>query len=318
MTIYISIASYCDKLLPRTITRAIETAHRPDQLRFGVVDQSYPEKDGVNIRNLASGQITYVHIHPNDARGACWARSVGMSLYSGEDWFLQIDSHMDFDNGWDTYIIEKAHQLQIDKKLSVISSYPPGFEFNDSGEAIKNRYDDAVMYNTLVTTVENKFKNDYPGLFFVADVRVTKNNLMGYHVGGGFLFAPGSFVNKFPYDPQLYFMGEEQSMSLRIFTHGWNIYHIPALPLYHLYNTGKGDRILHWDEKHDSGRSTKWYKLEEVSRKRFQDLCFQRKDLGIYGLGTERSLEDFAEYCGVDYLRQEIREEFALKYQSLV
>lgn len=317
MSIYISIASYCDELLARTIKRAIETAHRPDQLKFGVVDQSFPNENAPNIRNLASGQITYVHIHPNDARGACWARYMAMSLYSGEDWFLQIDSHMDFDNGWDTYIVSKAMQLQLEKRPSVISSYPPGFTFNDKGEAVLNRYDQSVMYNTLVTTVENKFKNDYPGLFFVADVRKTFNNLMGYHVGGGFLFAPGSFVNKFPYDPWFYFIGEEQSISLRLFTHGWNIYHIPNLPVYHLYNTGKGERTLHWDEKHDSNRGMRWWKLEETSRERFKNLCFQRADLGIYGLGTERTLEDFAQYCGIDYLKQEIREEFSLKYQSL-
>lgn len=316
MTIFISIASYCDKLLARTIIRALETAHRPDLLRFGVVDQNYPQDMSTKIKNIASGQITYVHIHPDDARGACWARSIAMSFYSGEDWFMQIDSHMDFDQGWDTYVVEKAKELQLDKKPSIISSYPPGFDFDKDGKAVFNRYDDACMYNTLVTTVENKFKGDYPGLFFVADVRVTKNNSMGYHVGAGFIFAPGSFATKFPYDPWLYFIGEEQTLSLRVFTHGWNIYHIPALPVYHQYNTGKGERILHWDQKHDTTRTVKWGKLEETSRERFKDLCFQRRDLGVYGLGTVRTLEDFANYCGIDYIKQEIREEFQLKYQQ--
>ena len=89
MTIFISIASYCDELLPRTITRAIETAHRPDLLKFGVVDQSYIDVNKPRVQNIASGQITYIHIHPDQARGACWARAMAMTLYSGEKWFCK-------------------------------------------------------------------------------------------------------------------------------------------------------------------------------------------------------------------------------------
>lgn len=311
MTIFISIASYCDELLSRTITRAIETAHRPDLLKFGVVDQSIVDPSKPKIQNMFSGQITYININPNYARGACWARSLAMSLYSGEKWFLQLDSHMDFDPGWDTYIKEKALDVQLDKIDGVISSYPPGFNFNKDGSVIFNRYDDAIMFNGVVKGQE--FKNDYPGLHFVADVRVSKETILGYHIGGGFLFAPGHIVNTIPYDPWLYFIGEEQTYSLRLFTHGWNIYHIPGLPVYHLYNVGNGNRVLHWDEEHDKDRQTRWWKLEEISKERFKDLCFQRRDLGIYGLGTKRTLNDFANYCGIDYLRKELRENYELK-----
>lgn len=311
MTIFISIASYSDKLLSRTITRALETAHRPDLLRFGVIDQSILDPSQPKIQNIASGQINYVNIHPTESRGACWARSLAMSLYSGETWFLQLDSHMDFDSGWDIYIKEKALEAQINKVPGVISSYPPGFNFDDNGKAVFNRYDDAIMYNGLVEN--QQFKDDYPGLHFVSAVKVSKETIHGYHIGGGFLFAPGNFVYHFPYDPWFYFIGEEQSMSIRLYTHGWHIYHIPALPVYHLYNTGNSGRVLHWDTIHDQNRQTRWWKLEDFSKERFKDLCFQRRDLGIFGLGTKRSLNDFANYCGIDYPNRIIRTDSELK-----
>ena len=37
-------------------------------------------------------------------------------------------------------------------------------------------------------------------------------------ITGGFIFGPGSIVNEVPYDPELYFYGEEVSMSTRLWT----------------------------------------------------------------------------------------------------
>ncbi len=40
MSIFISIASYCDPLLGFTMERAWKQARWPEQLRFGIVEQS--------------------------------------------------------------------------------------------------------------------------------------------------------------------------------------------------------------------------------------------------------------------------------------
>ena len=49
-------------------------------------------------------------------------------------------------------------------------------------------------------------------------------------LSAGFLFAPGTFVREVPYDPELYFLGEEAAMTLRAFTHGYDLFH-PTRPL---------------------------------------------------------------------------------------
>lgn len=59
----------------------------------------------------------------------------------------------------------------------------------------------------------------------------------GFHLAAGCLFAPGRLVQALPYDPHFYFHGEEQALAVRLFTHGWDIFHTPRLPGYHLYNT---------------------------------------------------------------------------------
>ena len=55
--------------------------------------------------SVTPARLSMVNIDPLQARGPCWARSLAMSLYAGEDWFFQIDSHMDFDPHWDERLI---------------------------------------------------------------------------------------------------------------------------------------------------------------------------------------------------------------------
>ena len=94
------------------------------------------------------------------------------------------------------------------------------------------------------------FEPDHPVLGFEAHPLDRDQPVPGFHVGAGCLFAPGTFVQAFPYDPWFYFHGEEQALAARLFTHGWDIFHVPGLPVYHLYNnaeSGAPPRPMHWD-----------------------------------------------------------------------
>ena len=132
--------------------------------------------------------------------------------------------------------------------------------------------------------------------------------LRGFHIGAGCLFAPGAFALQFPYDPALYFHGEEQALALRLFTHGWDVFHMPGLPLYHLYNDGHPGippRPLHWNAPgpaHPHG----WQDLERRSRARLSALV-AGQPLGAYGLGNARTLADYANWCGIDYAGRTLR-----------
>ena len=58
---------------------------------------------------------TRVAAIPSDqATGPCWARGVAFSLWRGEDYFLQIDSHMRFRPGWDSYLIWQLEMTRED------------------------------------------------------------------------------------------------------------------------------------------------------------------------------------------------------------
>ena len=111
MSIFISIVSYLDPILPFTIREAYEKAAKPDSLHFGIIDQSPADSPYPVSPSIPSKQVSYIKIDPDQTRGCSWARSMAMSLIGRQDWFLQIDSHMMFEQDWDATLINKANAL---------------------------------------------------------------------------------------------------------------------------------------------------------------------------------------------------------------
>ncbi len=123
MRIFISIASYRDPELQWTIKSAIENANNPDNLYFGVVHQGVDSElfSFDNIKN-----ISLTKMHPKEARGAGFARAKAMELYSGQEYFLQIDSHTRFVPGWDSISIDQLNRAKnISGHSRVLLSYFP-------------------------------------------------------------------------------------------------------------------------------------------------------------------------------------------------
>jgi hypothetical protein len=300
MRIFVSIASYCDPLLAFTLERALATARWPQHLHFGVVDQSPDDLPRPHAEGVSPARLSYMRMAPVYARGPCWARAIAMSLYDGEEWFMQIDSHMEFDEHWDERLIAQAHALLPGRAGVVISAYPNAFVLED-GEPVKRPTTDKVLAHALKPNAA--FEPDHPVLTFEAQPLGVDHPVAGYHLGAGCLFAPGHYVQAFPYDPWYYFHGEEQALAARLFTHGWDIFHVPGLPVYHLYNapgSGAPARPMHWDQAQDDGRAQTWWDLEQRSRARLTSLV-EGKPLGVYGLGRVRTMRDYAAFSGIDY-----------------
>ena len=79
---------------------------------------------------LPSAQVREVRIPWQEATGPCKARHLAQQLWNGEEFYLQIDSHMRFVPAWDTKLKQMLHQAEHMSSLgkAVISSYPPAYE----------------------------------------------------------------------------------------------------------------------------------------------------------------------------------------------
>ena len=89
-------------------------------------------------------------------------------------------------------------------------------------------------------------------------------------------------------------------MALRAFTRGYSFFHIPDVPLFHLYtDTSDISRKLNWDPEDDEKRAVRWTELDKKSLNRLDDL-FSGKVEEPMNLGFDRSLEDYALISGID------------------
>ena len=302
--IFISIASYCDPLLIKTILDALQKARYPDRLRFGVVEQHLPEHRMTLADDAAKSLVRYIGVMPQESRGVCWARSVANGLYEGEEYFLQIDAHMLFDEHWD---VKLTDALEACPPKSLLSSYPNHFEMIDGVPTPQ-----PVTHKVLAHVVkpDQTLTDDNPILLFQAIPLEVDHAVRGFHLAGGCLFGPGRFLTEVPYDPRLYFHGEEQTLAARAYTHGWDIWHPCGLPLYHYYDLKpeESKREKHWSEASNTQRYRKHWEFEQLALERVISLLYQRQDLGVYGLGRHRSLDEYGEFSGLDYSRRTIQE----------
>src|SRR5215213_5217595 len=78
MSVFVSIASYCDPVLGFTLARALATARWPENLHFGVVEQGPASRPALNTAGVAPARLSYLRFDPVYARGPCWARSIAM------------------------------------------------------------------------------------------------------------------------------------------------------------------------------------------------------------------------------------------------
>tara|TARA_B100000287_G_scaffold434599_1_gene499510 strand:+ start:486 stop:1487 length:1002 start_codon:yes stop_codon:yes gene_type:complete len=303
MSIFISIASYQDPLLVSTIFSAYNNAQNKDALVFSICDQS---DEGIKFEEISfSNQIHYEHVDPLFSKGPCWARHRTQNFFKDEDFFLQIDSHTQFAPEWDSIFVEQLNKISSIKsndgyfKKPIITSYPRSFKVLDFDKGLFKLKNDDKHTQVITYRKDSLFSK---GSFSRQIGIPTKHNDITHAMlmAAGCIFTNGSFVKEIPYDPNYYFYGEELSMALRAFTRGYSFFHIPDVPLFHLYtDTTNIPRKLHWDPEDDKNRAVKWNELDKKSLNRLDNL-FAGKVEEPMNLGAERSLEDYALISGID------------------
>ena len=319
MKIFISIASYQDPLLEATIYSAYNNADNPKDLIFGICDQSTSPLDISSFE--FSDQFKYEHVDPINSEGPCWARSRIQNQFNNEDYYLQIDSHMQFEKNWDAYLINYLERIRAinlsSHQLPIITCYPRAFNVVDlkEGKFELNNNEirtDAISYRKDSMFIKENFSRQIGSI-------ATQEISHGYLIAAGCLFSSGDFVKEIPYDSDYYFYGEEISLMIRAFTRGFGIFHIQSLPIFHLYaELTNIERKLHWNEDEDTKRDIKWHQREEKSINKLKKLL-NDEIAGVFGLGASKSLKDYEYLSGIDLVNKTIVDEekaFTAKFIS--
>lgn len=304
MRIFVSIASYRDPFLVDTIKDCYEKANEPNNVFIGIFDQSFSQDKLILESFDYRDNIRYLQIDPVYARGLGFARHVVQTLYDNEEFYLQIDAHTLFEKDWDISLIQQYQELSLYHDKVVITGYPHLYSIDDNTHSVIKSKLDGVL--CLVPNNETAFlsENIVTGVSHVINDNTKFKH--GFFIAGGFTFAEGSVIEQVPYDPNYYFSCEQESMSLRLFTHGYNIFYTENLPLYHYYGTK--NRHTPWSDEQSKivTQQNKWYLLEKSSKERYNKFIAYH-DLGIYSLGKVRSLGNYMQVSGIDFYNKTLR-----------
>ena len=300
MKIFVQIASYRDPQLIPTIKNMLENTKNPQNLVLSIARQFNPE-DGIDDLSEFENDERFkiLNIDYKESKGVCWARYLTQQQYNGEEYTLQIDSHMRFEKDWDETLINMITDLQekgYPKPLltGYVSSFDPD---NDPAGRVTEPW--RMTFDRF--TPEGV-------VFFLPEVipnwKKLKGPVRARFYSAHFCFTLGQFSTEVQHDPEFYFHGEEISITVRSFTHGYDLFHPHKVVIWHEY-TRKG-RTKQWDDDKN------WYLKNESCHKK------NRQILGIDGeiysgdtsewFGSERTIKDYEKYAGLLFEKRAVQQ----------
>ncbi|WP_313818801.1 GlcNAc-transferase family protein [Cupriavidus sp.] len=326
--IFVQMASYRDPQLIPTLHSLVRQASRPDRLRVVVCWQhGLDEMIGMFFAHgfshwqvvmragrtvhrlvLAEATVELIDVPAMESQGACWARNLIQQQYAGEDYTLQIDSHHRFVHGWDGMAIEMLESLRDESARPVLTAYLPAFEPRGEDPSCRGEHPTFLIFDRFIAA----------GALLVASRRIPgwealEKPLRARFYSGHFAFADGHFATNVQHDPEYFFHGEEISIAVRAFTHGYDLYHPHRVLAWHEYTRDYRAKV--WDDHTPENRARGlvkmvWFERDRLSQERnrallgVDDVSAAGVDFGPYGLGQVRTLAEYETYAGVSFARR--------------
>ena len=298
-TILVHLPAYREPELIPTIKSALENAEFPERIHFGICRQYNPE-DGFDNLDEFSGDTRF-KIHDmlyTEAKGLPYARAIiNEELLTDEDFVCQLDSHHRFAKGWDSTLIGWYHQLEEEGHNPLICGYLPYYDpYNDPGARVQEPWlSEAASF--------------YPfGTIFIRPCAIPNwrdltKPFPARFLSGHFAFGPNKWAKEVRHDPDIFFSGEELNLTVRSYTHGYDLFHPHRCVVWHATMRTERDGMLVWDDQSKRGESTFWT-TQDVARAKIRQLLGTEDngyDMTGYDLGTVRTLRDYEKYAGINF-----------------
>ena len=240
-------------------------------------------------RNLPMTRACVSMLFPR-AKPRAWAGrgAVRNCFTTDEEFNLQIDGHTRFIEGWDEVLIGMLAQTDSHPNPSL----PP----IQRALCRESRFLREVLTQSmfLIFAKTAHGTNSPP---YLKNPESLSHPVPARSLAGGFYFTLGAHCREVPYDPSIYF-SDENSMAVRSFTHGYDLFHPHRHILWHHY--GRESAPRHWADHTEEARRSGavqhfWWLREWRSVLQHQQL-FGQADYGIairHGFGNQRSVGRF-------------------------
>eukprot|EP00934_Nitzschia_sp_Nitz4_P000931 Nitzschia sp. Nitz4//scaffold82_size85912//42151//44131//NITZ4_005142-RA/size85912-snap-gene-0.140-mRNA-1//-1//CDS//3329558838//931//frame0 len=325
--IFVSIPSFRDgERCGKTIADLFANAQNPDEIVVGIIDQSY-ETDtycleayckamGTNIydkREIRADttkvvatpdratcpridQIRKLSVHNYAAKGPVWARSLTRKILGNEEFCLQIDAHTAFVQDWDDKL--KHEWAATGNEFGILSTVPlPIAELTMPTEE-----SNAVPRQCHVEFVEV----GVPQYTARGDGKVQnlQKPLLSHAWSAGFSFSKCHLEEVAPYDPFTpYVMGVEQfARFARFWTRGYDVYTPTQNIVYHDFQANaEGHGAMEWLlPRFERFRQSALKRVRSILNLPKGDETLNVANVGIYGLGKRRTLQQLADFVRID------------------
>jgi Glycosyltransferase (GlcNAc) len=264
-SVFVSIANYRDPEVTYTVRSLIENTTSNVTLNIHVFSQCHIEERIDLPLSSDNGRVivSQKFVIPGQSRGACWARAEVQREYSGEDFYLQLDSHVQMTPGWDELILRDYAKAANDRPV-VLTTYLPAYDLVDGQRLVR------MKRPTHFRVIQQGWLPDARMLLGYPHVRPCRAFFFSAH----FAFARGRFVEDVPYDPEIFFMGEEISMAVRAYCCGYDLGTPSQYVGAHLYPQSEGGRRpLFWDAEEDAERSLSSADRDMASKIKVGAIC---------------------------------------------
>ncbi|KAG5512102.1 hypothetical protein JKF63_07567 [Porcisia hertigi] len=280
-------------------------------------------------------QVRVREIDSKQAKGPTYGRYMAMLLYRGERLTLVLDSHNRFRPMWDTFGATMLRRM--DDPKAVLSHYPESYEGDQvdlqpyrttTAYLCRAHFLQAFGYlrlNGIVvrSPVEFADRNVYNDPY--VDVKswqidpAHNYRLPQPWVAGGFLISYATIYRDVPFDPHLpyIFDGEEVLYSVRLWTHGYNLYSPPRGLCFHIYGRTSAPKV--WDDSplwhpaqnHIRDRVRFFLQMHNLNDDRVRVPAnttnpFVVVDASRYGIGKQRTVEEWYRYAGANPITYEL------------
>ncbi len=310
-TIFVSIASYRDPECQFTVRDLFAKAAHPERIRVGICWQYNPDldRDCFILESPYPEQTRTLRFLAWESKGGTWARATALSLVQDEDYILQIDAHMRFAPGWDDIMIETLSRCPARK--AALTTCPPPYTPADNLEKMDGCISVSITLNVSGMKQLQPIGiggNKRPWKY----VSVHGGPIPTPFVTANFLFGRRQMFEEVPYDPHLFFRGQESTYSLRLWTHGYNLFHPDKTVIYHYWDAkirrdGNDTAGNYKEESANAERACArvWHILGLKPAENPESLI----EIERYGLGNIRTPEAFWQYAGVNLQTCEMTED---------
>jgi len=309
--VHMLLSAFRDPRCGQTVANSFLRARHPERIYVGIVQQNLPDKDKFDCISIYCAlmqregytscpyldHLEIVRVDAKESKGPIWARAIGAVMVQPHHEFcMQVDAHVDFMEHYDVALMKMW--AMTENEYGVLSTYVGNVkqDLSKTGHVLIGHpyYEIPFICKTIVGG-HGVVRNDQ-----ATGAYCLPRPHLSFTWAAGWSFAKCHFERNVPNDPFLegMFDGEEFSRMIRLWTHGYDVYTPHRPVVFHDYTHGRV-----WQQ----GRESTWNGNPPglpYALKRYWSLVdkqgAEKVELGPYGLGTQRSIDQYIDFAGID------------------